>query len=92
VGRDYEFGIFVGLVNILTLGRPMIIADINALHCKSSKSRWGKRHCTDPATSSPGVVMTTDFLPVISHAVATGHAHKKAMGCPAANSVRARPF
>ena len=36
--------------------------------------------------------MTTHTLPVISRAVAKGHAHTKAMGCPAANSVRVRPF
>jgi len=36
--------------------------------------------------------MTTDPLPAISRAVAKGQSHTKAMGCPAANPVRARPF
>jgi hypothetical protein len=60
---------------------------------KSAKGRSVKRHPHRPLQPpSPGAVMTTDSLPGISRAVATGQAQTKAMGCPAANSVRARPF
>jgi hypothetical protein len=81
---------FVGFDSEHTLGRPTIIAHINALHC-NSPIIWGTRHSTErSATRSPKVVMTTDTLPVSCRA--TAKASIKAMGCPAATLSGLDPF
>jgi len=71
----YHIPNFMGLDSKHTFGRSTIIADINAMHRNSPKSRVKSRSIERSATPSPELVMTTGALAVISCAVAKAYTH-----------------